>query len=247
MSDDWIAKLKVMERNDIVNLCINKGMSEFTAKTRSRNRLLEYLLEKHENELSCEEANDSTNNNDSEKRVSSDVKSALSVNDFIQTIQEQFDLPRNECLHHPKLAMILSQQPELLNVMKMAEDLQNNKICDLLDDLCFDEEDRKYLPAMAPYTAAGKENVLILLSQHQQTIVSQLEYIVSRRLMKFQNANVNFKVDKDLALKEQLLQRLCALEQKKRQFIETTLLQANIRHPIFVEAKLILQNRSSRQ
>lgn len=278
--------VKNLERKELESECINKGMMETKARCRQRRRLIEFLMEKHnENPTSATKTDLVSPTNGAEyqallaqtsfdsceddsltettfysslpdihphSRPSSKTKEmlkpAITASEFIQTIQEQFDLTRNQCLQHPKLAIIMSQQRELLNLMKTVENLQECTIGDLLDDMCFDEEDRKYLPMQNQYISRthqqqSRDNALMQLYLYQQQIVSSLEYIVSRRIMKFKSANVNIAADKELALKEEILQRLCTIEQKKRVFIENTILNGNINHPVFIEAKLMLSNR----
>jgi hypothetical protein len=274
--EQYVASCKEMDRNAVMKLCMSKGMTEITAKTRPKNRLIEYLVEVFQKELKeSSPTNNSQYSNNEENHIGEyqsllpvhasendnsssfdekeeeqlniaykpSIRPAVSVGDFIQSLQETYDLKRNEALHHVKLVTIMSQQQELLALMKSVEELQEGSMSDILDELCFDEEDRKYLPlgqVEKNNPQNNKQNALVQLCTLQQQIVTHLEHIVMRRAAKFRAADINVTSEKDLCFKEELLQKLCSTEKKKRQFIESTILSGTIKHTMFVEARLIL-------
>lgn len=166
---------------------------------------------------------------------------AISPNQFVLTISNEFDNRIDELVVNPLICGLLQSQSEIIVLLNEIQILQREELNPILLSTCFDDQDRKYLGhSVAPAMQYKNFNPLISMMDKLTQLYRLLESVYHTRIKAFKTAiDSGFMNDEGIKFqnsRNSILQELFLRIHNKMEYINTCICKGRVKHNLFEQA-----------
>ncbi len=192
---------------------------------------------------------------------SSITSTRMQPSTFMSTINQRFDVQEIRLLNHEHMKVFVQHRQDVADSIATIHEIQTEKLVPLISNSCFDQEDLKMLgETNASILLCGTSGIKINDSEIESNPIVQL-YIILKSLIETlleilvmretavgrisNNPNQDLRLDQQAIVffkeKNSIIKQLCNLEQAKINYIVVSVLEGQIKHPVFDQAKIYFE------